>query len=120
MSRLRTTLSATALALAALCTAGGERAIFGFANRDLSVPETTAVFANLGLSLDIYRSRGTRPKSVPTVLFFYGCGWRAAASRLRRGDIGNPLGAIWSRSTPDDKRRGVVGNPAGSIERYAR
>lgn len=77
MSRLRTSLTTAVLALTALCTAGCERVIFGFANRGLPPPEATVAFApDLGLSLDIYRPQGAGARSAPTVLFFYGGGWQ--------------------------------------------
>ncbi|MFD0739937.1 alpha/beta hydrolase [Lysobacter koreensis] len=77
MPRLRPTLSAAALTLTALLTAGCERAIFGFANRGLPPPESTVAFApELGLSLDVYRPQGGSTGTVPTVLFFYGGGWQ--------------------------------------------
>lgn len=77
MPALRTTFAAATLALTTLCTAGCERAIFGFANRGLSAPEATVAFApDLGLSLDIYRPQGPRTEPVATVLFFYGGGWQ--------------------------------------------
>src|SRR3546814_8243435 len=59
------------LAMAVLLGSGCERALFGFLNRGLPPPESTAVFApELGLALDIYRP--TRPAATPTpvVLFF--------------------------------------------------
>ena len=77
MIRLHSALTAAALALTTLFTAGCERAIFGFANRGLPPPEATVAFApDLGLSLDIYRPQGHHAKPAPTVLFFYGGGWQ--------------------------------------------
>lgn len=77
MPRLHTALTAAALALTTLFTAGCERALFGYANRGLPPPEATVAFApDLGLSLDLYRPQGNPTPPAPTVLFFYGGGWQ--------------------------------------------
>src|SRR3546814_18404328 len=81
------------LAMAVLLGSGCERALFGFLNRGLPPPESTAVFApELGLALDIYRP--TRPAATPTpvVLFFYGGSWQRG-ERAQYRFVGQRLAA---------------------------
>lgn len=83
--RIRSTLTATALAAATILTAGCERALFRVANRGLPPPEATVEFApDTGLSLDIYRPQGPADARAPVVVFFYGGNWERGTRQQYR------------------------------------
>lgn len=79
MPKLIRSITALALALAALLGSGCQRALFGYINRGLPPAEASAVYApELGLSLDIYRpsAPAATAGAAPVVVFFYGGGWQ--------------------------------------------
>lgn len=83
--RIHPAVAATALAIAALVTAGCERALFGIANRGLPPPEATVEFApDIDLSLDVYRPQGRADGGAPVVVFFYGGNWERGARQQYR------------------------------------
>lgn len=77
--RVSTLLARVLVAIAALASAGCERAVFAFANRGLAAPEASVEFApDVGLSLDVYRPR-VAAAHTPVVVFFYGGAWQRGA-----------------------------------------
>ncbi len=77
MTRLQKILLAPLLATTTLLASGCETALFAFVNRNVPPPDASVVYApDRGLSLDVYRPRGTVHAAAPTVVFFYGGAWK--------------------------------------------
>ncbi|GAB6195100.1 alpha/beta hydrolase [Lysobacter xanthus] len=74
--RSPTVLARLVAACLALASAGCERAVFAVANRGVTPPDATVVFApQAGLSLDVYRPANASSPA-PVVVFFYGGNWQ--------------------------------------------
>lgn len=77
MTTLQRLLLAPLIAASTLLATGCERALFAFVNRAAPPPDASIAYApERGLSLDVFRARGTAAQPAPVVVFFYGGAWK--------------------------------------------